>query len=64
MILQQLKLIVFFRLRLIYTNIIISHKFYNKMSNYDTLNISLQTDNKRYESRISKTIDVDQRSDD
>lgn len=59
-----MKLIVFFRLRLIYTNIIISHKFYNKMSNYDTLNISLQTDNKRYESRISKTIDVDQRSDD
>ena len=34
------------------------------MSNYDTLNISLQTENKRYESRISKTIDVDQRSDD
>ncbi len=32
------------------------------MSHHDTLNISLQTDNRRYDSRISKTIDLDNRS--
>lgn len=32
------------------------------MNHSGTLDISLQTDNRRYDSRISKTIDVDNRS--
>ena len=34
------------------------------MSNHDTLNVSLQTDNRRYDSRISKTIEIDNKSSD
>lgn len=33
------------------------------MSQYDTLNVSLQTDNRRYNERTSKTIDVENDSD-
>lgn len=32
------------------------------MSHHDSLNISLQTDNRRYDERISKTIDLDNKS--